>query len=422
VNVTHLGHAIYDQPAEQADYAFMQDFRTYREKGINERSSWKDDVRSNANVVGPDALIRDSLPALFWLIEHAGTERETDALRRLADILLTTRSRREDEGLDQVVGAATYASASSEAFCSPSTRSCRRHPGRTCRCSSKGRSVGTAGFEPAASCSQSRRATRLRHVPQLGLSVRLPAAARRRQDDARDDHRHARELHRRRRFVQEDDSEEDRERGLERERDGGEGGREARQRGCDQEPADHLGGEREQDEPGVLGPRRPELELAQRGADGERDERRRERRVEERAGRPPQVRASRAKNEQEAGVRDRREDPEDNAQRGVRAVRARADDAGDEDDAEEDDGTEATVRAAGFSLRSAQAASGTITTWTLPSTVARPAPTAAIAWCQKTRSAVRWTPATSESRRAPRSSGPKRRRSHQTSRASGGNA
>lgn len=109
VNVTHLGYAIYDHPAEQADRAFMRDFRTYTEKGVNERSSWKDDVRSNANVVGPDALIRDSLPALFWLIENAQTEKEMDDLRRLADILLTTRSRHEDEGLDQVVGAATYA-------------------------------------------------------------------------------------------------------------------------------------------------------------------------------------------------------------------------------------------------------------------------------------------------------------------------
>jgi hypothetical protein len=109
VNVTHLGYAIYDQPAEQADHAFMRDFRTYRESGVNERSSWADDVRSNANVVGPDALIRDSLPALFWLIENAQTEKEMDDLRRLADILLTTRSRHEDEELDQVVGAATYA-------------------------------------------------------------------------------------------------------------------------------------------------------------------------------------------------------------------------------------------------------------------------------------------------------------------------
>jgi hypothetical protein len=108
-NVTHLGYTIYDQPAGQADRVFMQDFRTYREKGVNERSSWEDDVRSNARVVGPDALIRDSLPALFWLIENAQTENEMDDLRRLAGILLTHRSRREDESLDQVVEGATDA-------------------------------------------------------------------------------------------------------------------------------------------------------------------------------------------------------------------------------------------------------------------------------------------------------------------------
>jgi hypothetical protein len=108
-NVTSLGYTIYDQPAEQGDRAFMRDFRTYREKGLDERSSWKDDVRSNADVVGPDALIRDSLPALFWLIDNAEAEKEMDDLRRLANILLTTRSRRGDEDLDQVVGAAAYA-------------------------------------------------------------------------------------------------------------------------------------------------------------------------------------------------------------------------------------------------------------------------------------------------------------------------
>jgi hypothetical protein len=108
-NVTHLGYTIYDEPAEHADRAFMRDFRTYREKGVSERSSWTDDVRSNADVVGPDALIRDSLPALFWLIESAETAKQTDDLRRLANILLTTRSRREDKPLDQVVETATYA-------------------------------------------------------------------------------------------------------------------------------------------------------------------------------------------------------------------------------------------------------------------------------------------------------------------------
>ena len=85
-------------------------------------------------------------------------------------------------------------------------------------------------------------------------------------------------------------------------------------------------------------------------------------------------------------------------------------------------GTAASVRAAGFSFRNAQAASATTTTWTFPSTVARPAPTAAIAWCQNTRSAMKKMPATSARARARSGSGPKRRRSHQASRRSGGSA
>jgi hypothetical protein len=107
-DVTHIGYTIYDQPVDQSTRAFMQDFRAYREKGIDERLSWWEDVHPSANVVGPDALIRDSLPALFWLIENANTKKETDDLRRLANILLTTRSRGDADRLDQVVGAATY--------------------------------------------------------------------------------------------------------------------------------------------------------------------------------------------------------------------------------------------------------------------------------------------------------------------------
>jgi hypothetical protein len=87
----------------------MQSFRAYTERGVDERSSWKEDVRSDARTVGPDALIRDSLPALFWLIENGQAEQEVDDLRRLAPILLTTRSRRQDQDLDQVVGVATHA-------------------------------------------------------------------------------------------------------------------------------------------------------------------------------------------------------------------------------------------------------------------------------------------------------------------------
>jgi hypothetical protein len=109
VNVTHLGYEIYDMPVEQGARPFMQNYKSYREKGLEARSSWVADVDPNADLVGPDALISDSLPALFWLIECAQSEQETDDLRRLAAILLTTRSRREDEDIDRVVSAATYA-------------------------------------------------------------------------------------------------------------------------------------------------------------------------------------------------------------------------------------------------------------------------------------------------------------------------
>src|SRR3954452_6498455 len=58
----------------------------------------------------------------------------------------------------------------------------------------------------------------------------------------------------------------------------------------------------------------------------------------------------------------------------------------------------------------------------LPSTVASPAPTSAIAWCQKIRSAAKKTPASAVSRHAPRGRGPSRARSHHASAASGGTA
>src|SRR3954466_6205595 len=58
----------------------------------------------------------------------------------------------------------------------------------------------------------------------------------------------------------------------------------------------------------------------------------------------------------------------------------------------------------------------------LPSTVASPAPTSAIAWCQKIRSAAKATPASAVSRHAPRGRGPGRRRSRQASAPSTGTA
>src|SRR3954454_23173925 len=62
------------------------------------------------------------------------------------------------------------------------------------------------------------------------------------------------------------------------------------------------------------------------------------------------------------------------------------------------------------------------TTCMLPSTVASPAPTSAIAWCQKIRSAAKKTPASAVARHAPRGRGPSRGRSHHASAPSGATA
>ena len=108
-NVTGLGSSIYDQPAEHGGsptHAGLRDLQAER-PGSALLVEGRRSVRPA--LVGPDALIRDSLPALFWLIENAQTEKETDDLRRLASILLTTRSRRGDQDIDQVVGAAALA-------------------------------------------------------------------------------------------------------------------------------------------------------------------------------------------------------------------------------------------------------------------------------------------------------------------------
>ena len=56
-------------------------------------------------------------------------------------------------------------------------------------------------------------------------------------------------------------------------------------------------------------------------------------------------------------------------------------------------GIATSVRFSGRSPRNSHASSPTSTTWMLPSTVARPAPTASIEWCQNVRSAANITPA-----------------------------
>ena len=63
-------------------------------------------------------------------------------------------------------------------------------------------------------------------------------------------------------------------------------------------------------------------------------------------------------------------------------------------------GTATSTGRVGRSRSSSQAVSGTSTTWTFPSTVASPAPTFAIEWCQRIRSAAKNAPATHASVRS----------------------
>jgi hypothetical protein len=63
-------------------------------------------------------------------------------------------------------------------------------------------------------------------------------------------------------------------------------------------------------------------------------------------------------------------------------------------------GIAASERFSGRSPRAAHASTPTSTTWTLPSTVASPAPTASIEWCQNVRSAANITPATQSGTRS----------------------
>jgi hypothetical protein len=85
-------------------------------------------------------------------------------------------------------------------------------------------------------------------------------------------------------------------------------------------------------------------------------------------------------------------------------------------------GTQSTTRADGCSPSSAHAAIATSTTWRLPSVVARPAPTSAIAWCQRIRSAAKNAPAAAAWRQWPGAGGPRRRRSRSASRPRTGSA
>ena len=106
--------------------------------------------------------------------------------------------------------------------------------------------------------------------------------------------------------------------------------RQARERHADQQPAQHLRREGQREQVAVRGPARDEIELAQRQADQQRDDRGRQGGVEQRPGRPAQVGIAVAQDQQEGGVREAGGQPDHHAQLRVLAVGAGADDAGDE--------------------------------------------------------------------------------------------
>ena len=153
-------------------------------------------------------------------------------------------------------------------------------------------------------------------------------------------------------------------------------------------------------------PRRREVRHAEDEGDGERDDGGHDGRVEQRAGRAPQVLVAVAQDEDEARVGEAGEQAVDDAAPRVGPVRAVLERAGDEDDAEQGERQGGEDAATGRLVRTAQAAKGTTTTCRLPSTVASPAPTSAIASCQKIRSAAKKTPAITASRCWPEARGP----------------
>ncbi len=117
---------------------------------------------------------------------------------------------------------------------------------------------------------------------------------------------------------------------LQRQHHAGQGRRQAWERHADQQPAQHLRREGQRQQVAVRGPARDEIELAQRQADQQRDQRGRQGGVEERPGRLAQVGIAVAQDQQERGVREAGGQPDHHAQLRVLAVGAGADDAGDE--------------------------------------------------------------------------------------------
>lgn len=104
-NVTHVGAPIEGEElkarAEQQHWA--SDLEDYVVAGQTRFGPVSEDL------AGPDTLIQRFLPALLWLVDEASDEKEIEALRRLADGLLVTRSKEGDVKLDDVVRKAEIA-------------------------------------------------------------------------------------------------------------------------------------------------------------------------------------------------------------------------------------------------------------------------------------------------------------------------
>ena len=81
----------------------------------------------------------------------------------------------------------------------------------------------------------------------------------------------------------------------------------------------------------------PQLEIVEQPARDQDRERAGERRMEERPARAAHVGRAGPERQQEARVGNRRQQPEEDAERRIAAVSTRADDAGDQDDADQDD-------------------------------------------------------------------------------------
>ena len=158
-----------------------------------------------------------------------------------------------------------------------------------------------------------------------------------------------------------------------------------------------------------LGRGRGRVQVADDDAREGSDERRRDRRDRDRPGRPPQVAAAAPDDEQVAGVAQRgRRARTPRRARGRRRTPGRRSRRRSGPPRRSTTGRARNVFRDGRSPNASHATTPTIRTWRLPRTVASPAPTYSIAWCQNRRSPAKKTPANSAIRTVRPGSPPKR--------------